>query len=57
MSERPDVCGMVLNDLKFESIIAIGEAKGEDKIKDTYAVLCDLMKIACFSKNPIEINP
>jgi hypothetical protein len=46
---------MVLQDSKFDSVLSVGEAKkGVDRINDTHAVLCDLIKIACFSKNAID---
>lgn len=45
---------MVLVDSKFDYSISVGEVKGEDKNKDTHALLCDLMKIAYFSKEAID---
>lgn len=45
---------MVLVDSKFDYSISVGEVKGEDKNKDTHALLCDLMKITYFSKEAID---
>lgn len=45
---------MLLKDLKLDTILSVGEAKGEDKINDTHATLCDLVKIACFCKNVVD---
>lgn len=53
-AERPDIFGMTLVDTQFENIICVGEVKGEDKISDNHATLCDLMKIGCFSKEAID---
>ena len=45
---------MVLVDSKFDYPISVGEVKGEDRNEDKHALLCDLMKIACFSKEAID---
>ena len=45
---------MVLIDSKFDYPISVGEMKGKDRNEDTHALLCDLMKIACFSKEAVD---
>jgi hypothetical protein len=45
---------MVLVDSKFNYPISVGEVKSEDKSKDIDALLRDLMKIVCFSKEAID---
>ncbi|KAI8073699.1 hypothetical protein BDF21DRAFT_386322 [Thamnidium elegans] len=53
-AEHPDISGTALVDSKFDYPISVGEVKDEDRNEDTRAVLGDLIKIACFSKEAID---
>jgi hypothetical protein len=35
--------------------LCVCEIKGADRINDSHAVLCDLIRIGCFSKDAIDI--
>lgn len=41
-------------DSKYSVPISVGEVKGEHKMEDKHAILCDLMKLACFSEDIID---
>ncbi|KAI7887731.1 uncharacterized protein EV154DRAFT_484821 [Mucor mucedo] len=52
--DRPDISGTVLANNQSNNIVCVCEVKGEGRVHDTHATLCDLIKIECFSADVIN---